>query len=81
MENYIYKCVPVPTTIDIGAKGQHDAAVKAYEQVINNGAEGGWEFVDIDSITSYKPVGCWGSLTGQKAETITFKMIIFRKEK
>lgn len=81
MANYIYKCLSVPTTIDIGAKGSHDLAIKAYEQTINQGAEGGWEYVGIDTITSFKPVGCWASLTGQKAETITYKLVIFRKDK
>jgi len=34
MDNYTYKCVPVPTIVEIG-KNKHFDAIKAYEDKIN----------------------------------------------
>lgn len=72
---YQYRCFPVPTTIDIGKKGGHEAAVQQYQDIINKGAENGWEYVGIDVVTSRKPTGCMNT---QTIET-SYKIIIFKK--
>ena len=82
MKNYIYKCVPVPSTIDTGKKGKslHSHAVSTYETLINDAASGGWELSNIDTVTSHQKPGCLPGLFGSKSETITFKMLVFRKD-
>ena len=82
MKNYVYKCVPVPSIINTGKKGKdmHNEAVKTYESIINQAAEGGWELSNIDTVTSSQQPGCLSGLFGGKAEIITFKILVFRKE-
>jgi len=55
----------------------HSQAVENYESIINQAAEGGWELVNIDTVSSTQKPGC---LFGGKAEIVTFKMLIFKKE-
>jgi hypothetical protein len=89
-----YKCVAVPETIDTGksGKGDHSAAVTAYEQIIKNAAQGGWELDHIDTVNSYQTPGCCAALIGKipiigplccgrnaEAQLIIYKMLIFRK--
>jgi hypothetical protein len=83
MTNYTYKCVPVPSIIDTGKKGKalHEQAVTTYESIINGAAEGGWELVNIDTVSSSQKTGCLSGLLGGKDEIVTFKMLVFRKEK
>lgn len=83
MKNYTYKCVPVPSVIETGKKGKdlHSQAVSTYESIINLAAEGGWELTDIDTVTSSQQPGCLSGLLGGKAESITFKMLVFKREK
>ena len=82
MKNYTYKCVPVPSVIDTGKKGKalHSEAVLTYESIINQSAAGGWELINIDTVSSAQQPGCFSGLFGGKAEIITFKMLVFRKE-
>jgi len=81
MSNYIYKCVPVADVIDTGKQGKdlHSYAVSTYEKAINDAASGGWEFVNIDTVTSIQKPGCLAGLFGAKAEVVTFKLLIFKK--
>lgn len=83
MANYTYKCVPVPSVIDTGQKGKalHEQAVITYESIINQAAEGGWELVNIDTVSSAQKPGCLSALLGSKGEVVTFKMLVFKKEK
>ncbi len=83
MSNYTYKCVPVPSVIDTGKKGKalHGHAVSTYESIINQAAQGGWELTTIDDVSSSQKPGCLGVFFGGKEEVVTFKMLIFRKEK
>jgi hypothetical protein len=89
-----YKCVAVPETIDTGRSGEgsHSAAVTAYEQIIKNAAQGGWELDHIDTVESRQKPGYCAAMIGmipiigplccgRKAEVqiINFKMLIFRK--
>ena len=86
MSNYIYKCVPVPTIIDTGKTGKnmHENAVFTYEKIINNVAKDGWEFVNIDTVSSLQNPGCLGQLIGiftggAKSEVETFKLLTFKR--
>jgi len=81
MANFAYKAVPVPSVIDTGKTGKdlHTFAVNTYEKIINNAAQGGWELVNIDTVTSVQQPGCIAGLLGSKAEAVTFKLLIFKK--
>lgn len=83
MADFVYKCVSVPSVIGTGqvGKGQHSEAVAEYEDIINEEARGGWELVQIDSVTSVQRPGCLLGLIGHKGEERTFKMLIYRKTK
>lgn len=83
MKNYEYKCVPVPSMINTGQKGKglHADAIATYEKILNKAAEGGWELSNIDVISSTQQPGCMSGLFGGKAEVISFKMLVFKREK
>ncbi len=82
MKQYVYKCVPVPETVNTGKKGKdpHTAAVLVYQDLINESAKDGWELDMIDEITSFQSPGCLSGLFGSKEEIVTFKMLVFKKE-
>ncbi len=82
MKNYVYKCVSVPSVISTGQKGKdmHATAVSSYESIINKAAQGGWELSTIDTVSSTQKPGCLSGLFGGKAEVVTFKMLIFKRE-
>lgn len=85
----VYKCVSVPTTIEIEAKDSHLAAVGAMQAIINKEAAGGWRYIGIDSVSSkYKP-GCLGGLLAslpiigaffRGEEAKAFKFFVFEKD-
>ncbi len=71
MANFTYKCIPVPTVINTGSTG-HEQAVSTYQGIINNAADGGWELVNIDTVTSK-------GIFNRKMESVTFKLLVFKK--
>ena len=81
MANFTYKCIPVPTVVNTGSTGEgsHAQAVSTYQGIINNAADGGWELVNIDTITSLQQPGCFAGLFGRKAESLTYKLLVFKK--
>ncbi|GHV89251.1 hypothetical protein AGMMS50267_16110 [Spirochaetia bacterium] len=82
MAGYDYKCVPVPRTIFTGKAGSdsHGAAVTAYEKIVRDAAQGGWELDCTDTITSYQKAGCLAGLFGKKDEEKNYKLLIFKKQ-
>jgi hypothetical protein len=83
MAEFEYKCVPVPQTIFTGKTGKdpHSAAVTAYEEIIRNAAQGGWELDRHDTITSYQQPGCFAAIFGKKSEEVNYKLLVFKKLK
>lgn len=81
MANFTYKCVPVPDVINTGKTGKdlHSYAVTSYEKIINDSSSGGWELVNIDTVTSVQQPGCLAGLLGAKAQSVTFKLLVFKK--
>jgi hypothetical protein len=69
-KGYVYKCVSVPRLIRTGSVGKDDpgTAIVAYEKIINTAAEGGWELLQADSISSAQQPGCLAGLSGSKVE-------------
>jgi hypothetical protein len=82
MQEFDYKCVPVPRTLFTGKVGKdpHIVAVSAYEEIIKNAAKGGWELDRVDSVSSYQQPGCFAALTGKKEEMVEYKLLIFKKQ-
>ncbi len=85
---YIYKCVQVPELIKIGKKDAHAVAVKEYENLVNQYAKDGWEYVSVDTIESFFQQGCFKSIMAsipiigdffRSDELFKLKMIVFRK--
>lgn len=81
---YVYRCVQVPELIQIGKKDPHSAATKAYEDLINQYAQEGWEYVSGDFIESFYKQGCLAAIPiigafFRKDEQIRVKMIVLRK--
>lgn len=85
---YKYKCVQVPQLIKIGQKDSHAVAVRAYEDLINEQAADGWEYVSVDVIESFFQQGCFKSFMAsipligaffRTDELLKLKMIVFRK--
>jgi hypothetical protein len=71
-----YRCVAGPTVISVRTPQEKGQAVKAYEDIINAEARGGWEYVASDVFQTSEAQGCFG----QGAPVMTaFKMLIFRR--
>jgi len=79
MKEYTYKCVQVPSTINVGRAGQSQA-VSEYERIINEAAVGGWVLSNIDSVSTHQQTGCLGGLFGQTPIVTTYKLLVFKKE-
>lgn len=88
MAQFKYKCVTVPELIKIGKKDYHSEAVTEYEKIINESAEGGWEYVGVDTIESAFIQGCLKRILKsipivgafiRGDEAVHFKVIVFRK--
>ena len=77
MGNYTYKCVPVPSMVEVG-KNKTLEAIKNYEDKINKMALEGWELVLIDSLITKQNPGCLGGLLGGQGETINHKFLVFK---
>ena len=81
MAEFEYKCVAVPRAIEVGKKDALGDAVRVYQQLINQNASGGWEYVGVDEITSYQKPGCLAGLFGKGEKVINFKVLVFKKAK
>lgn len=75
-----YKTVAGPVGLTIGNRDSYDKAVRSYADIIDREAVGGWELDLIQQIPVTQQAGCIAALLGQKATTITFNMLVFRKE-
>lgn len=75
-----YKTVAGPVGLTIGSKDSYSKAVRMYAEIIDREAVGGWELDLIQQIPVTQQAGCIAALFGQKATTITFNMLVFKKE-
>lgn len=50
------------------------------EQLINQGAQEGWEFVQVNNVNIEVQPGCLAGLFGAKTQYVRYDMAIFRKE-
>jgi hypothetical protein len=77
MTKYTYRCVAGPANISVKTERARAQAVKAFEDIMNEQAEHGWEYVGIDEYTTTIPPGCLS--VGQTPEMAVLKMLVFRK--
>jgi hypothetical protein len=77
MQSYTYRCVAAPTNISVKTDKARIEAVRAFEDIMNDQAEDGWEYVGMDEYTTTIPPGCLSF--GQPPETAVLKMLVFRK--
>jgi len=75
-----YKTVAGPVGLTIARKDSYADAVKKYAAIIEEEAVGGWVLDCIQTIPVHKPAGCLPGITGQYAETVSFNMLVFRKD-
>lgn len=75
-----YKTVAGPVGLTIGSKDSYDKAVRMYADIIDREAIGGWELHLIQQIPVTQQAGCLASLFGQSSTTITFNMLVFKKD-
>ena len=74
---YTYRCVAGPANISVKTDKARALAVTAFENIMNEQAEQGWEYVGIDEYTTTIPPGCFSF--GRPAEVAVLKMLVFRK--
>lgn len=75
-----YKTVAGPVGLVIERKDSYENAVKQYAGIIDKEAVGGWKLDCIQTIPVTKKAGCLPGITGHYAETISFNMLVFRKD-
>lgn len=79
---YEYKMVQIPRNTEVQAKAHKGNEAATYlEKIVNEHASEGWEFQRIDSIGVQVQPGGMAYLFGQEAETSSYYVITFRKEK
>lgn len=75
-----YKTVAGPVGLTIGSKDSYEKAVRMYADIIDREAVGGWELHLIQQIPVTQSVGCIAALFGARETTVTFNMLVFKKE-
>ncbi len=75
-----YKCVPAPSSITVGSKGNTDDAVRSYANLINQEAVNGWIFHSQEEMIISQSPGCLMALLGQGTQQIRYNMLIFVKQ-
>jgi len=66
------------TVLPFQGQNSASAAAQQLQQVLNHYAERGWEFVGVETIDTFVPAGCLGSLFGAKSAVVPFNVVVFR---
>lgn len=78
---YSYKMVQIPPNIVVASKKSTGQDAAEYlENIVNEWAAKGWEFMRVDEIGVVSQPGCFGSLLGQKQTHLIYYVITLRKE-
>ena len=78
---YEYKTVPAPANLTIVSAKATVGAIESFSALINQECTDGWEFYSMENIAVSVNPGCLGFLTGNKASTAHFNMLVFRRPK
>lgn len=83
---YTYKMVQIPPNLSLAAKGMFKqapdvstVAASYLQEVVNQEAHQGWEFLRVDSIGVKSEPGCIAALLGAKAIDTIYYVITFRR--
>lgn len=77
---YVYKMVQIPSVIEASPGDSIGQMAASYlERVVNGQARQGWEFYRTDTIGVSMPPGCLGALFGERANTLHYYVITFRR--
>ena len=76
-----HKVVPFVGQIKGGffSKEGPEVASQQLADVINSHVRQGWDFVEVSHINILVQPGCIGGFLGQKASTVVYDQVIFRK--
>ena len=76
-----YKCVPGPGVLSIKKIGQYDEAVRAYADIIQAEAVGGWEFHSMQPIQICLKAGLFSKVVlKSRDDYFEVQMLVFKKE-
>lgn len=77
---YIYKMMQIPPTIQMRDKAYKGHEAAAYlEELANQMAAEGWQYMRTDPIGVRVNPGCLGKLFGHREQELVYYVIIFRK--
>lgn len=81
MNQYEYLVVPFVGHLKRGVVTVENAQTVSdqLQSLINQHAQGGWEFYRIDKVDIQVTPGCLASLLGAKVSFITFDQVTFRR--
>lgn len=74
--DYEYKTVPAPMVLSIKTAKEAEQAIADFGRLINQEAQGGWEFHSMETITTSEAQGCGGS---GSPKITNYNMLIFKK--
>jgi len=81
-----YRMIQIPPNVSLTAKklfgkapSTSEVAAKYLEHVVNEEAQGGWEFLRVDTIGVSSSPGCLASLFGAKETIVSYYVITFKK--
>jgi hypothetical protein len=75
-----YKCVPGPKRLTVNKIEDMDNAVVQYSELINQHCKDGWDFHSLEEITVTRKPGCLAGLFGAQETSVSYNMLIFRKD-
>jgi hypothetical protein len=74
---YSYKTIPAPMVLGVKKEKDVNNAIRGFSDIINAECTDGWEFYSMETMTTQVPQGCMSGAT----KTMTYNMLVFRKEK
>jgi len=78
---YEYRVVPFIGQVKEGEKDIAQKVAAQLQEIINQEAQQGWEYVSVDRIQIAVKPGCLGGLGGVKVAAIGFDQVVFRKQR
>lgn len=79
MKDYIYKCVPMPSKLEVTKHGNVTSTAAAYEEIINEAVYDGWEFVTSIVTNTLSHGGTVNKMLGVHGEVMESNMLVFKK--
>lgn len=77
MPEYTYRVIPFRA--EVKGLGNPTEIASQLESAIRSGSSGGYELMQVATVTVEVAPGCLGSMMGQKTGAITYEQLVFRK--